>query len=118
MRISDWSSDVCSSDLHKAPHRNFMPALRHVLKYQGVTFPVPGNYFDDYRGRIAAGAQAMNIYRDLYEGHDLKMTDAKGSAQIRHNRWPGAFGRLTPAQPGRWAPLLQRPHNHMEQQNL
>src|SRR3546814_18413121 len=28
---------------HKAPHRNFMPALRHVQKYQGVTFPVPSS---------------------------------------------------------------------------
>src|SRR3546814_10313636 len=74
MRIIDWSSDVCSSDLpfailihHKAAHRNFMPALRHITKYQGVTFPVPANYFDDYKRRKAAAAQEMNIYRDMYE---------------------------------------------------
>src|SRR3546814_5492397 len=64
---------------HKAPHRNFMPALRHVQKYQGVTFPVPGNYFDDYRRRIAAGTPEMNIYRDMYEGHELK----NGRAHVR-----------------------------------
>ena len=40
----------------------------------------------------------MNIYRDMYEGHDLKMTVAKGSAQLRYNRWPGAFDRMTHAQ--------------------
>src|SRR3546814_19963637 len=79
-----------------------MPALRHVQKYQGVTFPVPGNYFDDYRGRIAAGTQEMNIYRDMYEGPDLKMTVAKGSAQLRYNRWPGAFDRMQPAQQAAW----------------
>src|SRR3546814_1559025 len=98
---------------HKAPHRNFMPALRHVQKYQGVTFPVPGNYFDDYRGRIAAGTQEMNIYRDMYEGHDLKMTVAKGSAQLRYNRWPGAFDRMTHATQAEWDALMQADNDPM-----
>ena len=98
---------------HKAPHRNFMPALRHVRKYQGVTFPVPGNYFDDYRGRIAAGTQEMNIYRDMYEGHDLKMTVAKGSAQLRYNRWPGAFDRMTHAQQAEWDALMQADNDRL-----
>src|SRR3546814_2031750 len=48
MRISDWSSDVCSSDLHNSIHR---PAARyplivktkgiintHTENYNGVTF--------------------------------------------------------------------------------
>lgn len=98
---------------HKAPHRNFMPALRHVRKYQGVTFPVPGNYFDDYRGRIAAGTQEMNIYRDMYEGHDLKMTVAKGSAQLRYNRWPGAFDRMTHAQQAEWDAAMQADNDRL-----
>lgn len=98
---------------HKAPHRNFMPALRHVQKYQGVTFPVPDNYFDDYRGRIAAGTQEMNIYRDMYEGHDLKMTVAKGSAQLRYNRWPGAFDRMTHAQQAEWDALMQADNDRL-----
>jgi arylsulfatase A-like enzyme len=29
---------------HKAPHRNFMPALRYIQKYVGTNFPVPTNY--------------------------------------------------------------------------
>ena len=103
---------------HKAPHRNFMPALRHVRKYQGVTFPVPGNYFDDYRGRIAAGTQEMNIYRDMYEGHDLKMTVAKGSAQLRYNRWPGAFDRMTHAQQAEWDALMQADNDRMNAAKL
>ena len=98
---------------HKAPHRNFMPALRHVQKYQGVTFPVPDNYFDEYRGRIAAGTQEMNIYRDMYEGHDLKMTVAKGSAQLRYNRWPGAFDRMTHAQQAEWDALMQADNDRL-----
>ena len=103
---------------HKAPHRNFMPALRHVRKYQGVTFPVPGNYFDDYRGRIAAGTQEMNIYRDMYEGHDLKMTVAKGSAQLRYNRWPGAFDRMTHAQQAEWDAAMQADNDRLNDAKL
>ena len=52
---------------HKAPHRNFMPAIRHIQKYIGTEFPVPTNYFDHYDGRAAAASQEMTIARDMYE---------------------------------------------------
>ena len=58
---------------HKAPHRNWVPAERHYNLYEETEFPVPENYFDEYEGRFAAKNQEMNIYRDMYEGHDLKM---------------------------------------------
>ncbi|WOF44616.1 sulfatase [Sphingopyxis indica] len=103
---------------HKAAHRNFMPALRHITKYQGVTFPVPANYFDDYKGRKAAAAQEMNIYRDMYEGHDLKMTVAKGSARLRYNRWPGAFDRMTHDQQAQWDAAMQADNDKMNAANL
>ena len=47
----DWLDENGTSDEpfailihHKAPHRNFMPAIRHVQKYMGTEFPVPTNY--------------------------------------------------------------------------
>lgn len=103
---------------HKAPHRNFMPALRHVQKYQGTNFPVPTNYFDDYAGRQAAATQEMNIYRDMYEGHDLKMTVAAGSSQLRYNRWPGAFDRMTHKQQVEWDALMQGDNDRMNNARL
>ncbi len=103
---------------HKAPHRNFMPPLRYVQKYQGVEFPVPVNYFDGYAGRQAAGAQEMNIYRDMYEGHDLKMTTAVGSSALRYNRWPGAFDRMAPQQRAEWDRLHQADNDAMNAANL
>ena len=75
-----------------------MPALRHVQKYIGTEFPVPTNYFDHYDGRPAAAAQEMNIYRDMYEGHDLKMTVEEGSRELRFNPWTDDFARMTPEQ--------------------
>lgn len=103
---------------HKAPHRNWMPPLRYVQKYNHVNFPVPSTYFDDYAGRIPAGKQEMNIYRDMYEGHDLKMTVAAGSTQLRYNRWPGAFDRMTPAQRAEWDRLYQADNDAMNRADL
>src|SRR3546814_16457071 len=39
MRISDWSSDVCSSDL---PEREIVPVAEHVIAASGVDFRIGG----------------------------------------------------------------------------
>src|SRR3546814_7826665 len=43
MRISDWSSDVCSSDLCRSPDRQWWPdhsiAVPHTEAGQGRSFP-------------------------------------------------------------------------------
>lgn len=98
---------------HKAPHRNWMPAERHLTKYADVTFPVPVTYFDDYAGRKAADASSMSIARDMYEGHDLKMTREVGSAELRYDRWPDAFGRMTPEQRAAWDRAMQPLNDRM-----
>jgi len=100
----------CMMMHHKAPHRNWMPALRHLNKYDNAKFPVPETYFDDYKGRQAAAEQEMNIYQHMYEGHDLKMSVSKGSDSLRYNRWPGEFTRLTPEQDKQWK-AAYRPKN-------
>ncbi|MFB6318821.1 sulfatase [Saccharicrinis sp. FJH54] len=106
----DKSKPFCLMMQHKAPHRNWMPALRHINRYDHVKFPVPSNYFDDYKGRQAAAEQEMNIYRDMYEGHDLKMSVAKGSDSLRYNRWPGEFTRMNHRQDSIWK-AAYRPKN-------
>lgn len=82
---------------HKAPHRNWVPAERHYNLYEETEFPVPENYFDEYEGRFAAKNQEMNIYRDMYEGHDLKMVTGIDSDTLLFDPWPDAFiNTLTP----------------------
>ncbi|WP_143960410.1 sulfatase family protein [Litoribacter populi] len=76
---------------HKAPHRNWVPAERHYHLYDDTEFPLPDNYFDDYKGRYAASQQEMNIYRDMYEGHDLKLSTEKGVDSLRFDPWPDVF---------------------------
>lgn len=76
---------------HKAPHRNWVPAERHYRLYENTKFPVPETYFDDYQGRYAASKQEMNVYKDMYEGHDLKMVTGIDSDSLLYDPWPQAF---------------------------
>ncbi len=59
---------------HKAPHRNWMPAQRHISLYEDVTIPEPANLFDDYETRTtAAHKQAMSIAKNMSLNGDLKL---------------------------------------------
>lgn len=40
--------------LQKAPHREWLPALRHLEEYTHRTFPEPATLFDDYKDRGTA----------------------------------------------------------------
>ncbi|MCG7588659.1 sulfatase [Photobacterium sp. OFAV2-7] len=98
---------------HKAPHRNWMPPLRHTQLYANTEFPVPANYFDNYKDRVAAGKQEMNIYRDAQEGHDLKMTTGVGKSQWRKDIWPHLLARLTDEQRAKWDAAYQERNDFM-----
>ncbi|AWX44937.1 N-acetylglucosamine-6-sulfatase [Flagellimonas maritima] len=87
---------------HKAPHRNWMPALRHVNTYDSVQFPLPDTYFPDFTDQQAAKEQQQTIYEDMYEGHDLKMTLEYGSTELAHNPWTTDFERMSPEQRKQW----------------
>ncbi|MGO1242647.1 MAG: sulfatase family protein [Sphingobacterium sp.] len=96
MKDRDQSKPFFLMMHHKAPHRNWVPAERHYRLYEDAKFPVPANYWDDYKGRFAAGKQEMNIYRDMYEGHDLKMVTGVDSDSLLFDPWPHAFmGTMT-----------------------
>jgi uncharacterized sulfatase len=95
---------------HKAPHRNWMPAPRHLNLYDSVKFPLPDTYFADHEGQVAAQQQLETIYKDMYEGHDLKMSIRKGSDSLRHNPWKSDFNRMTKEQRNLWN-AAYRPKN-------
>ncbi|WP_027124913.1 sulfatase family protein [Gelidibacter mesophilus] len=101
-KVKDGKQPFLLMVQHKAPHRNWMPALRHLNKYDDVKFPLPDTYFTDHEGSIASKEQYQTIYRDMYEGHDLKMTVAKGSDELAHNPWKTDFDRMTTAQRATW----------------
>jgi arylsulfatase A-like enzyme len=59
---------------HKAPHRNFVPDLKHLEYYHTRTFPFPATFIPDTTDRSAAWReQTMSIARDMRLCSDLKV---------------------------------------------
>ena len=103
--IQNWRNDSLPFFMmvhHKAPHRNWMPALRHVNLYDSVRFPLPESYFPDFENQIASEEQMQTIYEDMYEGHDLKLSKEYGSTELASNPWKTDFERMTPEQRKTW----------------
>lgn len=103
---------------HKAPHRNWMPALRHLNLYDSIQFPLPNTYFTTHEGSTASKEQLQTIYKDMYEGHDLKMTVAKGSNELAHDPWKTDFNRMTPEQRAIWDKAYLPKNDAMHDANL
>ena len=114
----DKSKPFCMMYHQKAPHRNWMPAPRYLGIFNNTTFPEPANLFDDYEGRKAAQKQKMNIYRDMYEGHDLKMNVAKGSDSLRFDPWKHLNRRMTPEQWKRFNDNYREKNNSLWERDL
>lgn len=103
---------------HKAPHRNWMPALRHLNLYDDVDVPEPPTLFDTSYEDNALPARIqemeigrhMHLYYDLFvdppEGVDPATCDAmhaaaknRGTDQSFHRNRQ----RFTPQQAAKWA---------------
>jgi arylsulfatase A-like enzyme len=63
---------------HKAPHRNWQPAPRHLDKYKGVTIPEPETLFDDYSGRTRPAAENQMSVANHLTPNDLKLVPQPG----------------------------------------
>jgi arylsulfatase A-like enzyme len=75
----------------KAPHRNWMPALRHLNLFDDVTIPEPDNLFDDYSGRgTAAHTQNMSIEKTMH-GKDLKLEPREKLTPDQKKLWDAAY---------------------------
>ncbi len=60
--------------LHKAPHREWLPAERHFKEYLKKNFPEPTTLFDNYEGRGRASKEAeMNLLTHMNWAGDSKI---------------------------------------------
>jgi arylsulfatase A-like enzyme len=56
----------------KAPHRNWMPAPRHLTTYDDIEIPEPATLFDDYKDNSPpARHQELEIDRHMHLNYDL-----------------------------------------------
>ena len=113
----DWLQNERKADdpfllfyLHKAPHREWLPAERHLAEFTTRSFPEPATLFDDYSGRGRAAHEAeMNLLKDMHWAGDSKIypsvmdelgieeTSSWGKAAFE-----GEVGRLNPEQRAVW----------------
>jgi arylsulfatase A-like enzyme len=76
---------------HKAPHREWEPALRHLNLFDEVDIPEPPTLFDDYAGRgTAAHVQQMEVVRDLNK-LDLKLVAPPDLNAAQLQKWKAAY---------------------------
>ena len=62
---------------HKAPHRNFVPALKYLEQYRTRHYPEPTTLYNDTTGRGTAWRkQTMSILSDMRLCGDLKVDPA------------------------------------------
>jgi arylsulfatase A-like enzyme len=123
----DWLQNERKEDqpfllmyLHKAPHREWLPAERHLEEYTNKTFPEPKTLFDDYSGRGTAAREAeMNLLKHMNWAGDSKVypelmdelgiPDASGWDK---SAFEGEVGRLNPTQRANWdkyyTPIMER----------
>ena len=89
---------------HKAPHRNWSPAERHLSLFDGVTVPEPETLFDDYAGRSKLLKENEMTLKDHFHwGHDAKFHGENQLpeyfAGVHQN---GEYERMTDAQKAVW----------------
>jgi arylsulfatase A-like enzyme len=57
----------------KAPHRNWMPNLKHLGKLDSMNFEVPETFYDDYATRTDAAREQDMEVRNMFHAYDLKL---------------------------------------------
>lgn len=91
---------------HKAPHRTFSPALRHLGSFDDVNIPEPETLFDDYGNRSSTlKTNEMEIDRHFDWAYDAKVRkDERGDVQLPKPDRYGTpeYNRMTPAQKQQW----------------
>ncbi|MEE2712157.1 MAG: sulfatase [Planctomycetota bacterium] len=92
---------------HKAPHRTWMPPLRHLSLYDDVTVPEPATLFDDWKDNASpARNQEMEIDRHMHLVFDLFLDAPEGfdPSKERGSDRSGFrnLGKMTPAQRQTW----------------
>ncbi len=97
---------------HKAPHRNWMPNVDDLGVIDTKNLRVPDNFYDDYKGRVAAQRQELEI-DDMYLSYDLKLEqqDYKGDLPELtmgwSKQWRKLYSRMTASQQRKWDDYYQ-----------
>lgn len=109
----DTSKPFCLMYHQKAPHRNWMPNVKHLHLYKDEKLPIPDNFFDQYETRSRAAKEQDLEVKDMYMSFDMKLDPttfidstetgsggSKGYDAI--NSWKNVYNRMTENQKKEW----------------
>ena len=108
--------------LHKAPHREWLPAERHLKAYTEKVYPEPATLFDNYEGRTtAAKTAAMNLLNHMNWAGDSKIypetMDRLGIKPANDGDIVGftkEYNRMDALQKANWDGVYQLINNNFE----
>lgn len=93
---------------HKAPHRNWMPAPRHLSLYADQILPEPATLFDDYQDNVHMVAKQemeidrhMDLQYDLFLSHPSKGIKGQNNQSVDRSS-QRSIARMTPEQRKAW----------------
>ncbi len=93
---------------HKAPHRNWMPALRHLDLYEDIDIPEPNTLFDKWHDNAPpARFQELEIDRHMHLNFDLfvdlvpEFPGQSIQGEIDRSAWAN-MKRMSPMQMKAW----------------
>jgi len=91
LKSRDKSKPFLLMSQHKAPHREWAPALRHLGHDADRKYPEPPTLFDDYSGRgLAERDQDMTIEKTMTE-KDLKLTPPPQLTPEQRQAWDAYY---------------------------
>jgi len=124
----DRSKPFCLLVHHKAPHRNWMPNIKHLNTFINEDLPLPETFYDTYEGRKAAKIADMRI-EDMYMSFDFKLhessydieTGSGGNAAFAENDgevWQSTYARFTREQKTAWDAYYDKINQDFKKLNL
>lgn len=111
-KLEEFERDkpFCMLYWHKAPHRNWMPDIKHLSMYEDVDIPIPETFFDDYSTRSAAAREQDMEVKNMYTSFDLKVQPQEGDKAYSGGKegftsqkfWIEMYNSLTDEQREAW----------------
>ena len=77
---------------HKAPHREWSPALRHLGHDKDRKYPEPDTLFDDYTGRGKAEHEQDMTLAKTFTPLDAKFTHPPNLTEAQKKEWDAYYG--------------------------
>lgn len=109
----DKSKPFCLVIGHKATHRNWMPDIQDLGKFDKISFKLPNNFYDNYATRAAAQVQDMTVAKTMRLGPDLKMFPSKEEAAKGLS-----LKRMNPEQRNAWDDYYDKIYADFKKRNL